>query len=238
MGQDLRAESRDEAVHHGAFRAPFPSWHSRCGFARRLCRRRRGVGSPGGAPQAGATTGDTDLALSQPSNIVVDITSPTQTSAVVNYDLPKATDPDDPTPLPLPACTLPSGSTFSLGVTPVTCTVDLSVAVTAAKTQLNLDQVQLVSDQHLVLRDQAALTLAESALRQAVMQLEAAETTHADAATIAADQNAADADQTAADADLNAETIDQATADADQSTVNADQSASDSRYGPRRRHAG
>ena len=175
----------------------------------------------GGAAQAGATTGDTDLALSQPSNIVVNTTSPGQTSAVVNYSLPTATDPDGTTP-PAPICTPPSGSTFSLGATIVTCTVDLSLAVTAANTQLTLDQAQFVSDNHQVLRDQAEVTVAETALRQAVMQLEAAEAAHADATTIMADQNAAGADQAAADAALNAENIDQAAADADQAAVNAD----------------
>ncbi len=127
-----------------------------------------------GGPQAGATTGDNDLTLSQLPNIVVDITSPSQTSAVVNYALPTASDADDTT-LPMPTCTPPSGSPFSLGVTTVTCTVDLSLAVTAAKNQLFTDNTQLAADNTQVNRDQAQQSQAQAAAKAAQAQVNVAQ---------------------------------------------------------------
>ena len=62
---------------------------------------------------------DTDLALSGvPADITVDATSPS--GATVTYAPPTAVD-EDPT-APVVSCDHPSGSTFPIGVTPVTCT--------------------------------------------------------------------------------------------------------------------
>jgi sugar lactone lactonase YvrE len=63
---------------------------------------------------------DGDLALSQPSNIThVRATSPS--GEVVGYAPPTVTDEESP--LPVPSCNPPSGSTFAIGKTTVTCTV-------------------------------------------------------------------------------------------------------------------
>jgi hypothetical protein len=61
---------------------------------------------------------DTDLALAQPSNVTVDATSPT--GAVVTYTNPAATDENLATVTV--NCVPPSGSTFAIGDTTVTCT--------------------------------------------------------------------------------------------------------------------
>jgi uncharacterized repeat protein (TIGR01451 family) len=61
---------------------------------------------------------DTDLALTGvPADIVVDATSPD--GAVVTYTPPTATDEETP---PEVTCDMPSGSTFPIGTTTVTCT--------------------------------------------------------------------------------------------------------------------
>jgi hypothetical protein len=118
----------------------------------------------GGAGKAGATAGDSDLALSQPQNIIVDTTSPGQTSAMVTYALPTASDPDGTTNLPAPSCTLAPGSTFSIGVTTVTCTVDLSLAVRAAAVELSSLQATLTANQSQLSTDQGRLNADQGAI--------------------------------------------------------------------------
>jgi hypothetical protein len=66
------------------------------------------------------TVNDSDLALTNlPANQTVNATSPQ--GAVVTYTPPTVVDEDFP--LPTVACAPPSGSTFAIGVTTVTCTV-------------------------------------------------------------------------------------------------------------------
>jgi HYR domain len=63
---------------------------------------------------------DNDLSLSgMPSDVTVDATGPA--GAVVTYTPPTATDEDTPSAATL-GCSTPSGSTFAIGSTTVTCT--------------------------------------------------------------------------------------------------------------------
>ena len=59
------------------------------------------------------------LSIAKPGSIITDATSPS--GATVTYSLPAVTDPDATTP-PAAVCTPPSGSTFAIGTTTVTCT--------------------------------------------------------------------------------------------------------------------
>ena len=70
-----------------------------------------------GAFQHGAL--DDDLQIAAHADVTVDATSPA--GAVVTYDAPVATDPDDATPPPV-SCTPASGATFAIGQSTVTCT--------------------------------------------------------------------------------------------------------------------
>jgi hypothetical protein len=66
------------------------------------------------------TVTDSDLALTgTPANVTANATSPA--GAVVNYTPPTAADEDSP--LPPVTCDTPSGSTFAIGTTTITCTV-------------------------------------------------------------------------------------------------------------------
>jgi len=62
---------------------------------------------------------DDDLAIATHADTTVDATSPA--GATVTYKAPAVTDGDDPSP-PAAVCTPPSGSTFAIGTTTVTCT--------------------------------------------------------------------------------------------------------------------
>jgi hypothetical protein len=76
-----------------------------------------GYGYGGGPPTLPA---DMDLALKNvPVNTTVNATGPN--GAVVAYSLPTVVDED--TPKPAVSCVPPSGSTFAIGTTQVTCTV-------------------------------------------------------------------------------------------------------------------
>ena len=70
-----------------------------------------------GAFQHGAL--DNDLQIAAHADVTVDATSPA--GAVVTYDVPAATDPDDAAPPPV-SCTPAPGATFPIGQTTVTCT--------------------------------------------------------------------------------------------------------------------
>ena len=118
---------------------------------------------------------DNDLALSQPSNITVDATSPQ--GAVVTYTPPTVKDEDSP--LPSVSCSPASGSTFAIGTTTVTCTASDSddtnspvsgsfqVGVKGAAAQVS-DLINLVNSFHLSSSLQTALDAKLNAALKAI----------------------------------------------------------------------
>ena len=75
-------------------------------------------GSGGPPPLTQTVIPDTDLAITIPANITTDATGPG--GATVSYGRPTVSDEEIITPAP--TCSPVSGSTFAVGITPVTCT--------------------------------------------------------------------------------------------------------------------
>jgi hypothetical protein len=103
--------------------------------------------APPGQPTLASTVeAEGDLALANvPANMTVAVTSPN--GAIVNYTPPTATDEAGETTAPTVSCDHPSGSTFPVGTTTVTCSAsdpdDVNSPVTATFTVSVQDQMNL-----------------------------------------------------------------------------------------------
>jgi hypothetical protein len=143
-------------------------------------------GGTGNTASASLTVvADSDLAIGTVAGITVDATKPS--GAVVSYTPPAASDPDDTTP-PVAVCSTPLGSTFPIGITPVTCTAtdpddtnspvstSFTVTVKGAAAQVG-DLTSLVNSFHL--RPSGAQGSFDVQLQAVQADLQASSTAHA-----------------------------------------------------------